>query len=284
MASKQAKHFVAQQLAIIKYTDPILIDILNKNEIPERTLKASAGRAPDKGFPVMPKIPGLVKETKGDRDVFYTLHDMRKMLHIMFPSKSYKEGGKLWQKHVSLSQASRWDLYAFEDELLAKNRLLSVNKFGISRMEAQLNFLYLDELVRQETLSCAERGLLVQTIRQELHSYVDLYEDVIASANNFFLRHSRVALKAIDELQEQLSKLEEQKHDLEQELDILEVVLNQSKRLAQVRMETDMKLYEDEMLCIKRSNQQLEMLLQCINPGHPVLASVKSIFLDISRI
>ena len=75
-----------------------------------------------------------------------------------------------------------------------------------------------DELIRQSTINCTERGLLLLRVRDELrmtlHAYQTLYESSIA----FGIRKALQAEQGKTDMENYISKLEEEKAGLEKEV------------------------------------------------------------------
>ena len=78
-----------------------------------------------------------------------------------------------------------------------------------------------DELIRQSTINCTERGLLLLRVRDELrmtlHAYQTLYESSIA----FGIRKALQAEQGKTDMENYIAKLEEEKAALEKEVDLM---------------------------------------------------------------
>lgn len=96
----------------------------------------------------------------------------------------WTEEGQLWVQYVSSTPATRLDVINLQEQL--DHRLLQrqARETGIDPVREELYGQCFDELIRQVTINCAERGLLLLRVRDEIRmtiaAYQTLYESSIA--------------------------------------------------------------------------------------------------------
>lgn len=69
-------------------------------------------------------------------------------------------------------------------------------------------FFYLDEIIREVTINCSERGLLLLRIRDEIAMSMEAYETLYCSSVAFGLRKALQAQEGKEKLLERVTTLE----------------------------------------------------------------------------
>lgn len=116
-----------------------------------------------------------------------------------------------------------------------------------------------DELIRQVTVSCSERGFLLARVRDELNltllSYQTLYESSLA----FGVRKALQAEIGRGEMEEQIEQLKHVEHQLECQKTELKVELERNAKRAQEDMESLKRQHAEEVDALQQSNKQLKV-------------------------
>jgi dynein light intermediate chain, axonemal len=98
--------------------------------------------------------------------------------------REWTESGQLWMQYVSSTPATRLDVVNLQEKLDHTLQSRQARETGICPIRAELYGQCFDELIRQITINCAERGLLLLRVRDEarmtISSYETLYESSIA--------------------------------------------------------------------------------------------------------
>ncbi|PRD24982.1 UNVERIFIED_CONTAM: inner dynein arm light chain [Trichonephila clavipes] len=115
-------------------------------------------------------------------------HQVAEILDAILPPREFEDDGKLWIQPVSRTPATRLDVVNLAEKL--DNRLIERNarEIGICPIRRELYDQCFDELIRQETLNCVERGLLFVRIRDELRMSLAAYENLYDSGVAFGIR------------------------------------------------------------------------------------------------
>ena len=123
---------------------------------------------------------------------------------------------------------------------------------------------YLDELIRQVTISCAERGLLLLRVRDEIRMTIAAYQTLYESSVAFGMRKALMAEQGKADMEKKVTELEEDKRDLERQVNELKAKIDQiEKRNAEQRAAEEKKHTED-IAFYKKTNQQLKTQLEGI--------------------
>ena len=81
--------------------------------------------------------------------------------------------------------------------------------------------VYLDELIRQITINCAERGLLLLRVRDEARMTISSYETLYESSIAYGVRKALIAEQKKTELDMKIKSLQSTKSDLQQQIENL---------------------------------------------------------------
>ena len=116
-----------------------------------------------------------------------------------------------------------------------------------------------DELIRQVTISCAERGLLLLRVRDEIRMTIAAYQTLYESSVAFGMRKALMAEQGKADMEKKVLELEEDKRDLERQVNELKAKIDQvEKRNAEQRAAEEKKHAED-ITFYKKTNQQLKV-------------------------
>ena len=89
-------------------------------------------------------------------------------LNSILPPREYQDMGQLWVQYVSPSPATRLDVVNLQDELDKKLQERQARETGICPIREELYSQAFDEIIRQVTINCAERGFLLVRVRDEI--------------------------------------------------------------------------------------------------------------------
>jgi len=103
----------------------------------------------------------------------------------------------------------------------SSTRSALVNIFSFNVIFLFFNNPYLDELIRQITINCAERGLLLLRVRDEARMTVSSYETLYESSIAYGIRKALMAEQRRTELEAKIKSLDNAKADLFQQIDNL---------------------------------------------------------------
>lgn len=105
-------------------------------------------------------------------------------LNSILPPREYPENGQLWVRYVSPQPATKADVINLQDELDKRLQARGARETGICPIREELFAQCFDEIIRQITINCAERGFLLVRCRDEIRmtiaAYQTLYESSIA--------------------------------------------------------------------------------------------------------
>lgn len=135
-------------------------------------------------------------------------------LNAMFLPREWDEQGKKYIQYVSQEKASRdqaKDLFKALDEKIKERQ---AREKGICPVREELYAQCFDEIIRQVTIECPERGLLLLRVRDEIRMTIASYQTLYESAILFGIRKQLQAESGKEELKKKLENLEKQKIEL----------------------------------------------------------------------
>ncbi|ETO21026.1 flagellar inner arm dynein light chain p28 [Reticulomyxa filosa] len=184
------------------------------------------------------------------------------VLNSILPPREWTEEGQLWVQYVSSDPATRHDVVNLQEELDKRLIQRKARETGICPIREELYSQCFDELIRQVTINCTERGLLLLRIRDEIRMTITSYRALYESSIAYGIR------KALQS-EQQKTKLEEEAHQLERECVDLEKEVGSIKQQIQSLEENETKKREEasrkhqqEMEALKKHNESLKEELQ----------------------
>ena len=148
--------------------------------------------------------------------------DMKSLVNAILPPREWDHDGKHFVQYVSHNEASRDDVTNLQTTL--DQRLLSrqARESGICPIREELHSQCFDEIIRQVTIECPERGLLLMRVRDELKMTIAAYQTLYKSAVAFGMRKQIQAEKGKKDLEDRINTLEVKKKDLSEKKTELE--------------------------------------------------------------
>ncbi|VDP50666.1 unnamed protein product, partial [Schistosoma mattheei] len=116
-----------------------------------------------------------------------------------------------------------------------------------------------DELIRQVTINCAERGLLLLRVRDEIRMTIAAYQTLYESSIAFGMRKALQSEQGKADMERMISDLEQEKKDLERQVYELKTKCEQIEKRAVEQRQLEEKKHQDEIQFLKRNNQQLKV-------------------------
>lgn len=125
-------------------------------------------------------------------------------LNSILPPNEYEKNGQLWLQYVSPIPATRLDVSTLQSELDKKLQERQARETGICPIREDLYAQTFDELIRQTTINCAERGFLLVRVRDEVKMTILAYQTLYESSVAYGMRK---AMQAEQSKAEKLNKL-----------------------------------------------------------------------------
>ena len=96
-------------------------------------------------------------------------------LNSILPPREFTKDGSLWVRYVSPVPSSSTDVIKLQDSLDKALQTKMARETGICPIREELFSQCFDELIRQITIKCAERGFLLVRVRDEIRGTIQAY-------------------------------------------------------------------------------------------------------------
>lgn len=212
------------------------------------------------------------------------------ILNCILPPREWEENGKRWRQKVSNQPATRMDVIKLTEMLDMSLQHLQARETGICPIRRALYSQCFDEIIRQVsfvsntiafclkcntyilynslnfqvTINCAERGLLLLKVRDELKMTMDAYRSLYESSIAFGIRKSLSAEHNKLDMQERLTELEAEKQKIKDDLATAIAKYEMAQRQGTEQRIAEQQRHNEEINFLKRSNQQLKAQLEGI--------------------
>jgi len=225
--------------SLVKYDNPVLISSTKDQD------KMGSGKK--KGLPPVEK-PQLTQTED--------------ILNSILPPREWTEEGQLWIQYVSSTPATRLDVITLQEHLDRRLQERQARETGICPVREELYAQCFDELIRQVTVNCAERGLLLLRVRDEMRMTIAAYQTLYESSVAFGMRKALQAEQGKADMEAKIKDLEATKKDLERQIQEVKAKCDAVEKRESERRELEEKKHAEEVAFLKRNNQQLKQQLE----------------------
>merc|ERR1712031_11057 len=184
------------------------------------------------------------------------------ILNSILPPREWTEDGQLWIQYVSSTPATRLDVINLQEQLDLKLQQRQARETGICPVREELYAQCFDELIRQITINCAERGLLLLRVRDELRMTVAAYQGLYESSVAYGMRKALMAEYKRAEMESKVKQLENEKDDLEKQVTELTAKCEHIKKKEEEKRMADEKKHAEEVEKLKQVNSTLKSNLE----------------------
>ena len=178
--------------------------------------------------------------------------------------REWTEDGQLWVQYVSSTPATRLDVINLQEQLDQRLLQRQARETGICPVREELYAQCFDELIRQVTINCAERGLLLLRVRDEIRMTIAAYQTLYESSIAFGMRKALTAEHTKAELNNKVRTLEAEREDLEGQVKELQERCESIKDREAKRREEDDAAHAEEVDKFKKINEQLKANLEAM--------------------
>nr|CAD7255804.1 unnamed protein product [Timema shepardi] len=194
VTSRQAKtgfpmltnlHFVQEEFFKRELTDTRKLRRVHlSNNVPLLCRQAGQLSPRPPGPPARPKSEALTADARRETE---------EILNSILPPKEWEEENQLWRQQVSSTPATRLDVINLQEQLDMRLQQRQARETGICPVRRELYTQCFDELIRQVTINCAERGLLLLRVRDEIRMTIAAYQTLYESSIAFGMRKALMA-------------------------------------------------------------------------------------------
>ncbi|KAJ3413397.1 Axonemal dynein light intermediate polypeptide 1 [Chytridiales sp. JEL 0842] len=266
--------------SLVKYDNPVLISRTDSKKHPSATNPSAQDDASSKalanavggkgGKPPLPGVGGAVAGKKqqlppvDDKGRVKTPNQTEDILNSILPPREWDESGQLWVQKVSSTPATRLDVINLQEQLDHMLQKRQARETGICPVRRELYSQCFDELIRQVTISCQERGLLLLRVRDEIRMSIAAYQTLYESSVAFGMRKALQAEQGKVDMEGRIKELEEEKRQLEQTVLELKAKCEAIEKRESERRAMEERKHAEEIAFLKKTNVQLKTQLEGI--------------------
>jgi len=227
--------------SLVKYDNAILVSTTKEKQKKNKSKKGQ-------------QLPPVERQGTQTEDI----------LNSILPPREWTEDGQLWVQYVSSTPATRLDVITLQEQLDRKLQHRQARETGICPIREELYAQCFDELIRQITINCAERGLLLLRVRDEIRMTVAAYQTLYESSIAFGMRKALMAEYRKTEMENKVKSLEADRDDLSRQIEELTQKCEEIQQGQRERREADDKKHQEEVDKLKQVNQSLKTNLESL--------------------
>ena len=185
-------------------------------------------------------------------------YSLKDALNKILPPKKLKTGEQMWVQYVSCNPVTKAEVINLYDGLRDHLKNENARMFGLCPIRERLYDETFYELIRQITINCLERGILLMRIKTEadmtINTYLTLYESSIAYGMRMFL----IVEQQKKIFRDKISKLEDECEALSKYINDMEKLLKEKKEKDEKEHNKIVEEHEDFVKDYRRRNNFLK--------------------------
>lgn len=190
------------------------------------------------------------------------------ILNSILPPREWTEEGQLWVQYVSSTPSTRLDVINLQEKLDQQLQQRQARETGICPVREELYAQTFDELIREVTINCAERGLLLLRVRDEMRMTIAAYQTLYESAVAFGMRKALQTEQGKNEMEGKIQTLEGDVKDLERQVQEWKLKCEAVEKRENERREAEAKKHKEEVQYLENFAKQLKQQLDAfLVPG-----------------
>ncbi|XP_068998092.1 axonemal dynein light intermediate polypeptide 1 [Embiotoca jacksoni] len=244
--------------SLLQYENPVLVSKSTDRKLPKgRPLRVSPQQPADSA-----PIPPPPKPKTGPSGA--SRLDNEEILNAILPPREWMEGNQLWVQQVSSAPCTRTEVVNLEELLDRKMQQMQARETGICPIRRELYCQCFDELIRQVTINCAERGLLLSRVRNEIQMTTAVYQTLYESGVAFGVRKVLQVEHCKTDMEKKISDLEDENQALKKQLNEKEAKCDAIVEREAEKRQVEEKKHLEQIQFLKKTNQQLKTQLEGI--------------------
>ena len=179
----------------------------------------------------------------------------------------------LWVQYVSPTPATRLDVIHLQEKLDRQLQQRQARETGICPVREELYAQCFDELIRQTTVSCAERGLLLLRVRDEMRMSIMAYQTLYESSVAFGMRKALSTEQGKSDMEATIASQAERMAELERREAEWRAKCEAIEKREAERREAEDKKHAEQIAHLTRANKLIKQQLDKFLTGAPAEAN-----------
>ncbi|XP_075907162.1 axonemal dynein light intermediate polypeptide 1 [Nelusetta ayraudi] len=243
---------------LLKYDNPFVISRTTDAKSAKRRPLSSSPPKKEQASPVPPAPKAKSSQADAKKQ------ENQDILNSILPPREWVEDNQLYIQQVSSAVSTRADVIHLEELLDTKIQQRQARETGICPIRRELYSQCFDELIRQVTINCAERGLLLLRVRDEIQMTLAAYQTLYESSVAFGMRKALQAEQGKSDMEKRIADLETERAELKKQLDEQRAKCDAIEKRENEKRQVEEKKHNEEIQFLKTTNQQLKAQLEGI--------------------
>ncbi|DBA84638.1 hypothetical protein WJX77_000630 [Trebouxia sp. C0004] len=227
--------------SLVKYDNAVLVSSTKEKKLKDKLVKSGG------------LLPGEQKsEVPQTEDI----------LNSILPPREWTEDSQLWVQYVSSTPATRLDVITLQEKLDQQLQQRQARETGICPVREELYAQCFDELIREVTINCAERGLLLLRVRDEMHMTIAAYQTLYESSIAFGMRKALQTEQGKGDMEGRIGTLEAETKDFERQVAEWKLKCEAIEKREAERREADAKKHKEDVAFLENHAKQLKQQLE----------------------
>ena len=202
--------------SLVKYDTPFLVSSTTKNK---KTLQDLEENDEEANLYLRNIIFSNNKKGNFTENIEFRVKDA---LNKILPPKNITDKEKIWVQYVTCSPVTKAEVINLQDLLDRRLQTEQARETGICPIREQLYNECFDELIRQVTINCLERGILLLRIKKEIQMTITSYQSLYDSSIAYGIRTLFICEEEKKIIEDKIQKTQEEIDELESDIEILE--------------------------------------------------------------
>ena len=207
--------------SLVKYDTPYLISSTSKNKKTLEDLKETEEQS-------NLYLRNIINKDD-DESLIGFKYSVKDALNRLLPPKKITDKDQEWVQYVTCTPVAKADVVNLQENLDRRLQTEQARETGICPIREKLYTECFDELIRQITLNCLERGILLTRIKKELNMTINSYQSLYESSIAYGIRTLLLAEEEKKKIYDEIGKIEKECEDLEVEIQEIDYKLKDHK-------------------------------------------------------
>ena len=207
--------------SLVKYDTPYLISSTSKNKKTLEDLKETEEQS-------NLYLRNIINKDD-DESLVNFKYSVKDALNRLLPPKKITDKDQEWVQYVTCTPVAKSDVVNLQENLERKLQTEQARETGICPIREKLYAECFDELIRQITLNCLERGILLTRIKKELNMTVNSYQSLYESSIAYGIRTLLLAEEEKKKIADEISNIQKDCDNLESQISEIDEKLKQHK-------------------------------------------------------
>ena len=228
--------------SLVKYDTPFLVSSSKTNKKTLQDLNSNEEEAD--------KYLNDIIKNGGHQGQYGEAFDfsVKDALNKILPPKKITEREKTWVQYVTCCPVTKAEVVNLQEGLDRRLQTEKGRETGICPIREQLYTECFDELIRQVTINCLERGILLKRIKKEFEMTTNCYQSLYESSIAYGLRTLLLSEEEKKRLNDEIEKTQMECEQIEEQIKEIENKIEEHKETDAKQREEAKNAHEEEMI------------------------------------